>query len=138
MLQMGKESFQKPFQGFLSSIVFLHSFITFLARPRSCIAWWYFEQHLLYTQLVNLGYSLSKLHLYTQFVGCTAQMVSKCQRPHTNKGGGGRKGGTNTAIPHVVAREYRNTAHGRERKPQYRIKIYPNTETETNGEKLLF
>ena len=23
--------------------------------------------------------------------------------------GGGRKGGTNTAIPHVVAREYRNT-----------------------------
>ena len=25
-------------------------------------------------------------------------------------GGGGRKGGTNTAIPHMVAREYRNTA----------------------------
>ena len=24
--------------------------------------------------------------------------------------GGGRKGGTNTAIPHMVAREYRNTA----------------------------
>ena len=23
---------------------------------------------------------------------------------------GGRKGGTNTAIPHMVAREYRNTA----------------------------
>ena len=52
--------------------------------------------------------------------------------------GGGRKGGTNTAIPHVVAREYRNTAHGRERKPQYRVKIYPNTEIETNGEKLPF
>ena len=51
---------------------------------------------------------------------------------------GGRKGGTNTAIPHVVAREYRNTAHGRERKPQYRIKIYPNTEIDTNGEKLPF
>ena len=51
---------------------------------------------------------------------------------------GGRKGGTNTAIPHVVAREYRNTAHGRERKPQYRVKIYPNTEIETNGEKLPF
>ena len=24
--------------------------------------------------------------------------------------GGGRKGGTNTAIPHMVAKEYRNTA----------------------------
>ena len=39
--------------------------------------------------------------------------------------GGGRKGGTNTAIPHMVAREYRN------------IKISPNTETAvTNGKKL--
>jgi len=40
----------------------------------------------LYLQLVNLGYSLSKLHLHTQFVGCTAKMVSKCWRPHTNRG----------------------------------------------------
>ena len=36
----------------------------------------------------------------------------------------GRKGGTNTAIPHMVAR-------------QYRITIYSNTETAfTNGKKL--
>ena len=35
--------------------------------------------------------------------------------------------------------EYRNTARGRERKPQYRIKIYPNTETAVaNGKKLPF
>ena len=33
--------------------------------------------------------------------------------------------------------ENHNTAHGRTRKPQYRIKIYPNTETAvTNGKKL--
>ena len=30
--------------------------------------------------------------------------------PHEIEFGGGRKGGTNTAIPHVVARKYRNTA----------------------------
>ena len=30
--------------------------------------------------------------------------------PYWNYDRGGRKGGTNTAIPHVVAREYRNTA----------------------------
>ena len=29
---------------------------------------------------------------------------------HTYTAGGGRKGGTNTATPHMVAREYRDTA----------------------------
>ena len=41
----------------------------------------------------------------------------------TSAPGGGGKGGTNTAIPHMIAREYRNTAHGSARIPQYRIKI---------------
>ena len=37
--------------------------------------------------------------------------------------GGGRKGGTNTAIPHMVTREYRNTASkfSQIRKPQLQI-----------------
>ena len=33
-----------------------------------------------------------------------------CIRRFLSDERGGRKGGTNTAIPHVVAREYRNTA----------------------------
>ena len=36
------------------------------------------------------------------------KMVKEISRKITR--GGGRKGGTNTAIPHMVAREYRNTA----------------------------
>ena len=37
---------------------------------------------------------------------------SHLRRTHVSTviAGGGRKGGTNTAIPHMVAREYRNTA----------------------------
>ena len=40
---------------------------------------------------------------------------------------GGRKGGTNTAIPHMVAQEYRNTAS----------KFQPNTETAVTNRKKL-
>ena len=36
---------------------------------------------------------------------------------------GGRKGGTNTAIPHIVAREYRNTASKFSQIPKPQLQI---------------
>ena len=62
-----------------------------------------------------------KLSLFIVFYFATKYLIMlgkvADQGPHTNctshsltSPRGGRKGGTNTAIPHMVAREYRNTA----------------------------
>ena len=40
-----------------------------------------------------------------------------------NNDRGGRKGGTNTAIPHIVAREYRNTASKFSQIPKPQLQI---------------
>ena len=58
--------------------------------------------------LKKLQYLTERLKVVNDFGVNNVACVSSPRRSALVRGG--RKGGTNTAIPHMVAREYRNTA----------------------------